>query len=58
MPASQRHLILVAGVCLIFGMLLIGMPVGVSNQLRFFLGGIFVGSGILAILLGHQTWPK
>jgi hypothetical protein len=56
MRDSQNHVVLIAGACLIFGMLLIGNQVGISNPLRFFLGGILIGGAMLTLLLGHRTW--
>jgi hypothetical protein len=58
MPDQQNHLLLIAGTFLIFGMLLIGIPIGVSSQLRFFLGGILIGGAILVSIFSLRTWFK
>ena len=48
-------LVLMAGACLIAGTLLVGIPIDIATQLRFFLAGVLVGTAILLIALRQWT---
>ena len=49
------RLVVIAGVCLLSGMVLIGLPIGDPGPLRYFSGGILVGLAMLLLIFGPRT---
>ena len=56
--AGKNRLVLIAGACLIAGMMLVGIPIDTPSALRFFLGGVLIGAAILIVTLSRWTWFK
>jgi hypothetical protein len=52
----SKQLVLIAGVCLVAGMVLIGLPVGDVGPLGYLLGGILVGVAVLLLLSQPPTF--
>jgi hypothetical protein len=58
LDAVKNRLVLIAGACLIAGVLLVGIPVDTSSSaLRFFSAGVLVGTAMQLIAL-RWTWLK
>jgi hypothetical protein len=53
-PGKYR-LVLIAGACLIVGMLLVGIPVDIAIALRFFSAGVLIGTAMFLITLSQWT---
>jgi hypothetical protein len=52
----SKQLVLIAGVRLVAGMVLIGLPVGDVGPLGYLLGGILVGVAVLLLLSQPPTF--
>jgi hypothetical protein len=55
---GKNRLASIAGASFIAGALLVGMPIDISIQLRFFSAGVLIGTAIFLIMLSRWTWLK
>jgi hypothetical protein len=55
MPGAGKNRVLTAGACCIAGALLVGIPIDIATQPRFFLAGVLIGTAIVLITLGKWT---
>ena len=56
--AGEDRRVLIAGACCIAGALLVGIPIDIATQLRSFLAGVLIGTGIFLIALRRWPWFK
>jgi hypothetical protein len=50
---GKKRLALIAGASFIAGVLLIGIPIDIPMQLRFFLAGVLIGTALFLIPLNQ-----
>jgi|EndMetStandDraft_2_1072991.scaffolds.fasta_scaffold5159313_1 hypothetical protein len=48
--------IVAAGVCVVAGLALLGLPVSASTPVRYFGGGILVGLALLLVIFGVRSF--